>query len=94
MNYTPLALLFFVFGTACPAPAEHADWAEGSKPHNAGANREYYNGGAILPWKHFLGDWRDANNNEQGDAAYAVTKVVDDDTPKPVRWDVTTLVKE
>ncbi|MCP4782979.1 MAG: DNRLRE domain-containing protein [Fuerstiella sp.] len=94
MKYTPLALLFFVVGSAGPALADHADWAEGSSPHNDGANREYYNAGAILPWRHFMGDWRDANDIEQGDAAYAVAKVVDDDTLKPVRWDVTTLVKE
>lgn len=94
MKYTLLALLFFVLGTARPVLSELADWAEGSSPHNDGANREYYNAGAILPWKHFMGDWRDANDSEQGDAAYAVAKIVDDDTFKPVLWDVTTLVKE
>ena len=41
-----------------------------------------------------MGDWRDAANVEQGEAAYAVSEVVDDDAEKPVTWDVTTLVKE
>jgi hypothetical protein len=94
MNYTTLVLLFFVLKMVTPALAEHADWAEGSSQHNDGANREYYNAGAILPWKHFMGDWRDANDTDQGDAPYAVTKVVDNDTRKPVNWDVTTLLKE
>ncbi len=94
MKYTTLVSLFFVVTMVTPVPAEHSDWAEGSSQHNDGANREYYNCGAILPWKHFMGDWRDANDIEQGDAAYAVTKVVDNDTRKPVSWDVTTLLKE
>ena len=41
-----------------------------------------------------MGDWRDAHDTSQGDVAYALTKVVDDDRRKPVRWDVTTLVRE
>ncbi len=71
MKYTRLALLFFVLATASPALADHSDWAEGSSSHNDGANHEYYNAGAILPWNHFMGDWRDAKNIQQGDAAYA-----------------------
>ncbi len=94
MQYTTLVLLVFVLHPVGPALADPADWAEGSSQHNDGANREYYNRSAVLPWKHFLGDWRDANDTEQGETAYAVTKVVDDDSQTPVSWDVTTLVKE
>jgi hypothetical protein len=94
MKSTTLVWLVFVLGIVDPAFAEQADWAEGLLRHNDGANREFYNAGAILPWKHFMGDWRDANDTEQGDATYAITKVVDNDTRKPVNWDVTTLLKE
>ncbi|MFK8113417.1 MAG: polysaccharide lyase [Rubripirellula sp.] len=94
MKPTTLTLLIFVLTMVTPALGEQADWAEGSSQHNDGANREFYNAGAILPWKNFMGDWRDAKDAQQGDAAYAVTKVVDSDSRKPVRWDVTTLVKE
>ncbi|QEG38119.1 polysaccharide lyase [Roseimaritima ulvae] len=94
MKSTTIGLLLFVLGTVGPALAERADWAEGSSQHNDGAGREYYNAAAILPWKHFMGDWRDAKDTEQGDVAYAVAKVVDDDTRKPVAWDVTNLVNE
>jgi hypothetical protein len=94
MKYTTFVLLLFALKTVNPALAEHGDWVEGSSLHNDGANREYYNSAAILPWKHFMGDWRDANDIKQGDAAYAVAKVVDNDTRKPVSWDVTTLVNE
>lgn len=94
MKYTFLLLLFFVPTEVGLAQGGPSDWAEGSSRYNDGANREYYNAGAVLPWKHFMGDWRDANDVEQGDVPYAVTKVVDDDTRKPVRWDVSNLVKE
>lgn len=87
-------LLFLVLQMVDPALGDQADWAEGSSQHNDGANREHYNTGAILPWKHFMGDWRDTEDTEQGEVPYAVTKVVDSDTRKPVHWDVTTLVKE
>lgn len=94
MKPTAFVLLFLVFPMVSRAYAQQADWAEGSLQHNDGANREHYNSGAILPWTHFMGDWRDAKDVQQGDVAYAVSKVVDSDTLKPVRWDVTTLVKE
>lgn len=77
-----------------PAIADKSDWAEGTSIHNDGANREYYNRAAVLPWANFMGDWCDATDGEQGDAAYAVTKVVDDDSAKSVEWNVTALVKQ
>ena len=99
MKCSTRVFLFFVLPIslalpASPALADDSDWAEGSSQHNDGANREYYNAGADLRWNHFMGDWRDVNDVEQGDAAYAVTKVVDDDTRKPISWDVTTLLRE
>ena len=94
MNPKASILLFFVLTIVSPARAQQADWAEGSAQYNDGANREEYNRAAVLPWEHFMGDWRDAKDVPQGDVAFAVAKVVDTDTSKPVRWDVTTLVRE
>ncbi len=94
MKPTYFVLLFFVITMFNSALAQQADWAEGSSQHNDGANREHYNSGAILPWEHFMGDWRDAADAPQGDVAYVVARVVDSDTSKPVRWDVTSLVHE
>ncbi|QDT09675.1 polysaccharide lyase [Stieleria marina] len=106
MKSNLIVWMFFVFNMVCPALGQEvgghieeqtsglANWAAGSPQHNDGANREYYNAGANLPWKNFMGDWRDASDAEQGAAAYAVAEVADSDTRKPVRWDVTTLVRE
>ena len=99
MKSISLILLFAVTQTVCwsrvcSVLADEADWAEGSTVHNDGANREFYNAGAFLPWKQFMGDWRDADDVQNGDAAYAETNVADTDTRKPVRWDVTSLVKQ
>nr|WP_286764010.1 DNRLRE domain-containing protein [Rhodopirellula sp. UBA1907] len=74
--------------------ADPSDWAEGTKEHNDGANREHYNQAASLRWAHFMGDWCDAEGTELGEAPYAIAEVSDTDTLKPVRWDVTTLVNE
>ena len=99
MKSISLVLLFVVIQTVCwsrvcSVLADESDWAEGSTEHNDGANREFYNAAAFLPWKQFMGDWRDADDTKNGDAAYAETNVVDTDTRKPVRWDVTKLVKQ
>lgn len=94
MKPISFVLLFVVLKMVSPALGDQTDWAEGSSQYNDGANREHYNTGAILPWKYFMGDWRDVNDTSQGETAYVVTQVVDTDTRKPVRWDVTDLVKE
>jgi len=75
------------------ASAANNDWAEGNSTWD-GTTREFYNGAAFLPWNHLMGDWVDAKGVAQGNTPYAVTTVVDDDTVKPVQWDVTQLVKE
>ena len=89
-----VAIQTFCCSPDCSVLADESDWAEGSTVHNDGANREFYNAGAFLPWKQFMGDWHDANNTKNGDEAYVETNVVDTDTRKPVRWDVTQLVKQ
>ena len=70
------------------------DWAEGEAELSDGASRDYYNQGGQIAWKHFMGDWRDADNIEQGERPYSVTTVVDDDTSMYVEWDATVLVQE
>ena len=89
-----LATLFVgVLASSLPAIAEKSDWAEGSFERNDGANREHYNRAAALPWKNFMGDWCDANDIAQGNAAFAIARIVDDDLPKPIEWNVTELAK-
>jgi len=68
-------------------------WVEGTVDADDGATRDYYNRGAALPWRNYLGDWHDANDVGQGDTPFAMTTLVDDNTPAPVEWDVTTLVQ-
>ena len=74
--------------------AARNDWAEGTPRGDDGATRDYYNRAGLLPWKNFMGDWRDARDVARGNAAYATTKVADDDNAKFVQWDVTNLVRE
>lgn len=92
------ALVFGLMGIAvvCHAAdlsAAQNDWAEGTGTTD-GATKIYYNGAAYLKWGHSMGDWMDAKGVGQGSTAYATTKVIDNDTPKPVDWDVTALVQE
>jgi Disaggregatase related repeat/Polysaccharide lyase 14 len=68
-------------------------WVEGTMDTDDGATRDYYNRGASLPWRNYLGDWHDASDIAQGDAPFAMTTLVDDNTPDYVQWDVTTLVQ-
>lgn len=87
-------------GTLCllclPAAALAArnDWAEGTPGAHNGASRDYYNRAGSLAWKNFMGDWRDAKAQRQGEVPYATADVVDNDTGRFVEWDVTTLVRQ
>ncbi len=91
-----LALLPAValLAVAAIAPAAENDWAEGTAAGSDGATRDYYNRAGLLAWNHFLGDWRDAQDRSQGDRAYATATVEDDDSQKPVEWEVTLLVRQ
>ena len=71
-----------------------ADWAEGSPAYQDGATRDYYNRGAVLSWQHFMGDWRDAEDESQGNRSYARVQVADTDSVKKVRFDVTQVVRQ
>lgn len=94
MKRTHLLIAIALLPFAQVAAGDRSDWAEGSSGRSDGANREYYNRAAVLPWTNYMGDWRDANDVEQGDVAYAAAQVVDDDSEKSVEWDVTVLVKQ
>jgi hypothetical protein len=68
-------------------------WAEGLDDSDDGATRDFYNRGAGLPWRNFLGDWLDAAGTEQGEMAYATATLTDDDTSEVAELDVTSLVQ-
>jgi len=84
-------LLFLLFAVAVTATPQKRDWIEGTGRHD-GANRQYYNQPALLPWRHFLGDWHDAHNIPQGESAFAIAEVADTDQGRHIQWDVTKLV--
>lgn len=70
-----------------------SDWIEGAEKGD-GATRDYYNRAARLGWNNFMGDWRDAKNVAQGDAAFAAARVEDTDSGRFIEWDVTGLVRD
>ena len=70
------------------------DWAEGTANSADGATRDCYNRAGHLQWHTYMGDWEDAAGASQGRRAYATATLVDDDTPRMVTWDITTLVQE
>jgi hypothetical protein len=76
------------------ASAVQNHWAEGTSDRADGASRDYYNRAALLKWDNYMGDWRDAKNTAQGDTAYAVATLVDDDSTKSIEWNLTQLVRE
>jgi hypothetical protein len=83
-----------MLGPAFRVHAAKNDWAEGTPGHSDGATRDYYNRGGRLAWKNYLGDWRDARNEAQGEVPYGSATVRDDDTPRWIEWEVTSLVRE
>ncbi|MGB0582004.1 MAG: polysaccharide lyase [Limisphaerales bacterium] len=84
-------ILFLLTVVASVAAPQKRDWIEGTGSRD-GANRQYYNQPARLPWRHLLGDWHDAKDVAQGDSAFAVVDIADTDQGRHVRWDVTKLV--
>ncbi|MBC8873374.1 MAG: DNRLRE domain-containing protein [Planctomycetes bacterium] len=85
---------FSILLSATAAFGEKNDWAEGTPGRSTGASRDYYNAAGRLPWNNFMGDWHDAKDVAQGNRAYAMANVADDDQGKFVEWDVTSLVRE
>ncbi len=78
---------------ASPVLAAKNDWAEGTPGQSNGASRDYYNHAASLRWKHYMGDWRDAGNEEQGKLPYASAEITANQKHF-VEWEVTQLVRE
>jgi hypothetical protein len=87
---TGAALL--LLGSAA-APAAPDDWAEGSADREDGANRTHYNRGGQLPWRNVEGDWRDADDAEQGKKPFAAATIAVKPGAQPIDWDVTSLVR-
>lgn len=74
-----------------PVIGAASDWSEGLTGRANGATRDYYNGAAKLPWRHFMGDWRDAKGVAQGNDGFASAKIEDTDAARFIEWDVTSL---
>ncbi len=89
----PLVFLLLVVMSVPPASAAMNDWAEGTPGIENGASRDFYNRAGLLPWRNFMGDWRDIDDVAQGDTPFAVTTVVDNDSARFVDWDVTSMVQ-
>ena len=89
----PYLAALLVLAAVWPLRAAPNDWAEGTAGTD-GATRDYYNRAARLPWENFLGDWRDARDQPQGDRPFAEATVADDDTARTVHWDVTALIRQ
>ncbi|MEX0715697.1 MAG: DNRLRE domain-containing protein [Planctomycetaceae bacterium] len=86
------ALTLFVTSAAIAAPD---DWAENTPGHADGGNSTEYNRAGQLRWRNpGVGDWRDAENEPQGNAAYADAAIAAGTGTAPIEWDVTALVQE
>ena len=85
-----ILLMAFLYGLSF---ANNNHWAEGGIKQEDGASRDYYNLGAKLAWKNFLGDWIDATEMPQGLAPYSQAYIKDADSTQELEWDVTGLVK-
>jgi hypothetical protein len=95
MSCRYLTIFATIFATLCAVGGAHAapnDWAEGTAGKDDGATRDYYNRGALLPWRNQNGDWLDSKGVAQGSDAFASSKIDDTDTPRAVSWDITALV--
>ena len=57
-----------------------------------GATREYFNAEAALAWRHWLGDWRDAEGVDQGDAPIATIEIADEDEQRVVEIDLSATI--
>lgn len=73
------------------SPCGH--WVEGTMEDDDGATRDFYNRGARLAWRNYLGDWHDADGVAQGETPFAMTSVADDGEPGYEEWEVTSLVQ-
>ncbi len=96
MHRTSVVILWslvLVFLFAAVVPAAENDWAEGTPGVENGASRDYYNRAALLPWRNYMGDWRDSSGVAQGSAPFAATIVIDNDNARFVEWDVTSMVQ-
>lgn len=76
---------------AATANAAEYDWFEGTAAADDGATRDFYNRDAALSWRNYMGDWAGADWVAQSDSPFSEVRLVDDDTPKWVEWDLTGL---
>jgi hypothetical protein len=88
-----VCLAIMCFAGSSIAADRKSDWIEGENRED-GASRDFYNRAARLSWQNFMGDWRDAKDLAQGDAAFAVARVDDTDQGRFIEWNVIDLVRE
>lgn len=82
----PLALIVAVPARAADPRFQLYDGADG-------ATCKYFNAGALISWRHPLGDWRDARGQAQGGAPFAKAVIDAGSGPRVIEWDVTDLVR-
>ena len=58
---------------------------------NANVNRANYNSATPIAWNNTGGDWWDAAYTANGSTAWASQSVIDNDTPRAISFNVTTL---
>ena len=58
---------------------------------NANVNRANYNSATPIAWNNTGGDWWDAAYTANGSTAWASESVIDNDTPRAISFNVTTL---
>lgn len=84
---------------ACLIATAHAQNASAPDPRMRlydgpdGATCRYFNSGARFPWRHPLGDWRDATGQSQGTVPYDRASIKNDRAGDVVHWSVTALVR-
>lgn len=98
MRLAHLAIRIVFFACLIVAvPTEHASAADPRvRLYDGpdGATCHYFNSGARFPWRHPLGDWRDATGELQGEMPYARASIEAQHPGDAVRWNVTRLVQQ
>jgi hypothetical protein len=93
MNKASLRLIALLPGLILSLPLCASDPRLELYDGSDGANCKYFNAAAAIPWRHPLGDWRDADGQAQGDKPFAASSIRAGGAGRAVEWDVTDLVR-
>ena len=86
-----ILILVLFCGLSSNSGAYNSNWVEGGID---GASRRYYNSGAKLAWKNYMGDWVDATGMPQGLSPYSQAFIAKNNAAQQVEWEITNLVNE